>query len=100
MIAHHIAFALRDLLEENLDWENPFFQEFRKGYTYETELDQTLLKEKSWFIRMHKIVSFTKLLRSVDILESPNNPDWLNILIGKLSKKIDSYRSSLENNEC
>lgn len=74
--------------------ENPFFKEFMVGYTIETEVDTVLLHQMQWFMRMHNIVSFTKLLRSVDIPESQNSQEKFNGLRKKLLDKIVDYRVS------
>ncbi|MBW9235556.1 hypothetical protein JQK62_25855, partial [Leptospira santarosai] len=58
-----IAYALRDLFDDNIDMDNPHFKEFMVGYTKETEVDTVLLHQMQWFMRMHNLVSFTKLLR-------------------------------------
>jgi Ser/Thr protein kinase RdoA (MazF antagonist) len=91
-----IAFALRDLFEENVDLEHPLFQEFMKGYKKETEIDMILLKNLSWFLRMRNLLSFVTLLRTVDIPESQDHPEWLKGLRKKLEGIIDKYRVSFE----
>lgn len=91
-----IAFALRDLFQESIDLSHPCFQEFIKGYTKETELDTTILQDLPWFMRMHKLVTFAILLRTVDIEESEGDPDWLIGLRKKLIGYIEEYRASFE----
>jgi Ser/Thr protein kinase RdoA (MazF antagonist) len=89
-----IAFALRDLFKKEVDLFNPFFQEFIKGYTTETDLDFCQLEELSYFLRLHNLITFTGLLQTVDVKESPDHPDWLSHLRGKLLQYIEQYRSS------
>lgn len=91
-----IAFALRDLFEDCIDLSHPFFQEFIKGYSRETEIDTTLLQDLPWFMRMHSLVLFATLLRTVDIEESENDPEWLIGLRRKLLGYIEKYRASFE----
>jgi Ser/Thr protein kinase RdoA (MazF antagonist) len=91
-----IGYALRDLFEEKIDLEHPQFQKFMEGYSKETTVDMTLLKELSWFMRMHNLVSYAKLLRAVDIPESQDHPEWLIGLREKLLDYIESYRVSFE----
>jgi Ser/Thr protein kinase RdoA (MazF antagonist) len=91
-----IAYALRDLFEEGIDLEDPSFQAFIKGYRSETELDMALLKEIPMFMKLHDIVSFAKLLRSVDIPESDEYPEWLVNLKSKFVRKLEDYRQSFK----
>lgn len=93
-----IAYALRDLLEEKVDFENQDFIQFLEGYMEITKLDQELLLDIEWFIRLHKLITFTKLHRSVDIQEDATHPESLNNLRGKLVDKLASYRESFERN--
>lgn len=91
-----IGYALRDLFEDEVDLNNQLFQSFIEGYQKETELDLELLQELSRFMRMHNLVTFAILLRSVDIDESEDYPEWLIGLREKLSGYIDQYRASFE----
>lgn len=93
-----IAFALRDIFKKEVDLENPFFQEFLKGYQNETDLDFSLLEQLSYFLRLHNLLSFTGLLQTVDIKESPDHPDWLSNLRAKLLQYIEQYRDSFVDN--
>ncbi|SFA85634.1 MULTISPECIES: phosphotransferase enzyme family protein [unclassified Bacillus (in: firmicutes)] len=90
-----IANAVRDLFEEQVDLSNPSFVKFIEGYKTQTDLDVNLFSDIHGFIRMHKLVLFAKIIRSVNVEESQDHPDWLNNLRLKLLNKIDSYRSSL-----
>lgn len=89
-----IAFALRDLIKKEVDLENPFILEFIKGYQSETDLDSNLLQQLSWFMRLHNLISFTRLIKTVDIQKSPDHPDWLTNLREKLLQFIEQYRGS------
>jgi Ser/Thr protein kinase RdoA (MazF antagonist) len=91
-----IAFALRDIFKKEVDFENPFFQEFLKGYQNETDLDFSLLEQLSYFLRLHNLVTFTGLLQTVDVQESPDHPDWLSNLRLKLLQYIEQYRDTFE----
>lgn len=88
-----IAFALRDLFEDSIDLTNSDFQEFVKGYESEFKIDKELLNDLSWFMRFHNLLSFTILLRSIDILELTKYPSWLLGLRKKLSGIVDNYRN-------
>ncbi|MCM3733396.1 phosphotransferase [Fictibacillus nanhaiensis] len=89
-----IAYALRDL--EGKKMSNPLFAEFIKGYVSETSLDYQLLEQLPMFQRLHDLRMFARLLRSVDILESPEHPEWMENLRKKLVVKIENYRASFE----
>ncbi|MGV3465460.1 MAG: phosphotransferase enzyme family protein [Heyndrickxia sp.] len=96
--AADIVFALRELSEDGLDLENAYVKEFITGYKTETSLDHKWLKEFYMFERMHNIIMFNRLLRSVDIEISESEPEWLKNLARKLLAKIENYRQSFETN--
>jgi Ser/Thr protein kinase RdoA (MazF antagonist) len=58
--------------------------------------DMSLLQDFPWFMRMHNLVTYAKLLRSVDIPESHDHPEWLKGLREKLMDYIENYRVSFE----
>jgi Ser/Thr protein kinase RdoA (MazF antagonist) len=91
-----IAFALRDLLKADTNLEIPQVQEFIKGYRSATELDSSLIQQLQMFIRMHNLIMFVGLLKTVDVPESQDHPEWLSNLRGKLIHYIDQYRQSFE----
>lgn len=93
--AADIAFALRDVFDTGVDLLNPSYQQFVEGYTSVTTINVELLQEIPLFIRMHRLVMFAKLLRSVDIEESEEIPDWLAGLRHKLVNHLSNYRLSL-----
>jgi Ser/Thr protein kinase RdoA (MazF antagonist) len=91
-----IAFALRDVLKNGYDPENALILEFIKGYQKQTVLNANSIKELPMFIRMHNLVTFSGLLRTVDIKDSTNLPEWLGNLKNKLEAYIDHYRSTFK----
>lgn len=92
--AADIAFALRDLDEQKMT--NPLFAEFVNGYESETTLDSDLVEQLPMFNRLHDLTMFVKLLRSVDIPDSADHPEWMSNLRKKLVEKIEKYRFSFE----
>jgi Ser/Thr protein kinase RdoA (MazF antagonist) len=92
--AADIAFALRDLDDQKMT--NPLFAEFVNGYESETTLDSDLVEQLPMFNRLHDLTMFVKLLRSVDIPDSADHPEWMSNLRKKLVEKIEKYRSSFE----
>lgn len=89
-----IVYALRDDGDFSLTSSN--IKKFIEGYQRETNLDLELLKDYSWFERFHKLVIFAKLIRSVDIEETEQHPDWLNNLRARLCRTLDDCRRSFE----
>ena len=89
-----IAFAMRDLFEEGIDLDNKYYNKFISGYESEFEIDKALLDDLEWFMRLHDLYTFTKLLRTVDVSDSNEQPEWLLNLRNKLLGVIDNYRDS------
>ncbi|MEK0221273.1 phosphotransferase enzyme family protein [Bacillus proteolyticus] len=79
-----IAYALRDICNKELELDRPCFEAFLQGYKEETTIDNTILKDIQWFLRMHRLMMFARLTRSVDIPDSEDYPLWLRDLRGKL----------------
>ncbi len=89
-----IAYALRDLFDQGFDPNNRIFIEFVKGYRTTTGVDETLLTDMPNFLRLHQLLTYIRLIRSMDIVPSSNQPEWLNSLISKLQQKIKIYQDS------
>jgi len=84
-----IVFALRDAGEFTL--KHPTIASFMEGYKSETILDEQLLNNTREFERLHKLISFGVLLRTVDLEVSVEYPEWLiqlaNLLTFSLNKR-------------
>lgn len=91
-----IAYALGDLSKEEVDLGDIRVKAFINGYTKETELDINLLEELRYFIRMHELIMFTKLLRSVGNYPHSDVGEKLASLKEKLLRSIDAKRSKFE----
>jgi Ser/Thr protein kinase RdoA (MazF antagonist) len=89
-----IAFALRDIFKEEVNLNLPPVQEFLNGYRSQTELDSILIRDLPLFMRLHNLTTFAGLLKTVDIPESQDHPEWLSNLREKLLNYIEQYRSS------
>lgn len=89
-----IIYALRDV--GKFDPNSPVIKKFIEGYESKTELDANILLEAPQFERMHNLIFFARLIRSVDIVESQDYPDQLSNLRKKLCGYIDGYRHSFE----
>ena len=85
-----IIYSLRDVDEFNIN--SPIIKSFIKGYKTETTLDVNLLNNISEFQRMHEIVTYASMIRSVDIEKSSNDSEWLTNLRNKLCNYINSKR--------
>ena len=90
--AGDIAFALRDLFQNGIDLSSKSFIAFMRGYKQETNVDQEMLNNLQWFIRLHNLITFAKLVHAVDLEQSTTYPEWLQALPDKLMKKIEDYR--------
>lgn len=91
--AADIVFALREL--GSFDLKNSITSLFIEGYKTETLLSIEILKEIKGFEQLHRLTSIAKITRSLDIEESPSDPEWLRNLRNKLSHKLDEYRQLL-----
>ena len=89
-----IAFALRDLFKNGVDLNNKYFKGFITGYESEHSLDRNILSDLSWFMKLHNLFTFTKLLRTIDISNSDKYPEWLLKLRRKLTGVVNDYRNS------
>lgn len=91
-----IAYALRQFSEYEIDLENSDIQAFLKGYSEAFPLDAECLPQLNGFLRMHNLVMFAKLLRTVDIPESPDYDEWLSDLRADLVGYLDEYREAFK----
>ncbi|MFS0557093.1 phosphotransferase enzyme family protein [Brevibacillus sp. 179-C9.3 HS] len=91
-----IAYALRQFSEYAVDLENADIQAFLKGYSEAYPLDMNDLPQLNGFLRMHNLVMFAKLLRTVDIPENPDYPEWLTDLRTDLLGYLEEYREAFE----
>ncbi|MBE4909081.1 phosphotransferase [Bacillus luteolus] len=94
-----IAYALRDLFEQEVDLYHPSFTQFMKGYSSENSVNLDLLTDLVWFMRLHHLVTFAKLYRSLDISNEDTNPKWLSELVSKFETKLENYRASFLKNK-
>jgi Ser/Thr protein kinase RdoA (MazF antagonist) len=86
-----IAIALRDLFEDEIDFNNQSFRSFMDGYSTEMNVDNRLLKDLPLFRRMNELSIYARLLRSFEG-SSPNGDDEWTRLWTKIEFYIDKYR--------
>jgi len=89
-----LAFALRDLFEGSIDTHNPLFNQFIEGYATEFKYDDNLFDNLPLYLRFHNLLTFTKLVRSLDYTVEASTPNWLKGLHAKLTRVVDQYRES------
>jgi len=90
-----IAFALRDLFDdhaEQIDVTDARSRAFVTGYREIRAVTDEELRQLPLFLRIHNLVSFTKLLRAADIDDAAAAPAWVVDLQAKLLRKAHIYR--------
>ncbi len=95
--AADIAFALRDLFADRadrVDPTDPRFLAFIEGYRQAREIAQVELDRIPLFLKVHNLVTFADLERSLDGSGQSGEPGWLAALRRKLMQKQDAYRQS------
>jgi len=87
-----IAFALRDLFKGNVDLSNKSFQLFLEGYRSKMDVSDRDINANPLLLRLHNLITFTNLLRTLNVEKDVNNPQWMKALNEKLESKLDEYR--------
>ena len=90
-----IAFALRDLFRPHVDLNDGSLLAFARGYQTEHVLPAEIVSQLPLFLRMAKLFTCTRIVRSMDLLPRIDDPAWLQSLRVKLEKWVDNYRASL-----
>lgn len=91
-----IVCALGDLHElENLKAENGL-KHFLKGYRSINGIEEEFLDLFPKFERFDNLISFAKLLRSLQDSNFSSEPEWLKRVRPRLLKKCDEYRKGFE----
>ena len=86
--AADIIFALRDLFEGNeIDLTNNDFQAFITGYRQHKPISDETLAQLPLFMRLHRLVTFGRLKRSLDITEFANHEPWIEKLTARITQK-------------
>ncbi len=92
-----IAFALRDLFREGIDLNKRSFLAFIDGYRTQHGLHPELVSQLPLFLRMAKLLTYARLVRSMDLPPWVGDPVWLHSLRLKFENWLDDYKASLEN---
>jgi len=90
-----IAFALRDLFRYHVDLNSRSFLAFVRGYETENRLHAELVSQMPLFLSMAKLLTYARLVRSMDLLPRTEDPAWLQALRVKLERWLDDYQASL-----
>ena len=90
-----IAFALRDLFDDEASMNSPAVQTFVSGYVAHYPLDEDPFTHLPLFVRLANLLTYVQIVRAVDMVEDPSQPEWLNELIRKLRRRMDTYEQSL-----
>ncbi len=93
-----IAYALRDLFDdraEQVDLGDRRLGSFVTGYRSARPLGDEQLGLIPLLLRLHNLVSFARLSRSLGGGPPPDEPEWAAGLRGKLAGKLNAYRQSV-----
>ena len=95
--AADIAFALRDLFHDDpaqVDFSHESLLAFLEGYRAEKELSDEEVQQIPVFLRLHNLLLFTRLIRSLGPEVPADEPEWMTKLRARLAQKMDRYRDS------
>jgi Ser/Thr protein kinase RdoA (MazF antagonist) len=93
--AADIAYALRDLFHDRPAGVNPGeprLQAFLRGYRSARPLGDEWLARLPLFLRLHNLVAYARITRSLGSGPQPDEPVWLGGLRGKLESFLEGYR--------
>ena len=92
-----IAFALRDLFRDRIDLNNRSFLAFVRGYRTQHELQNELVSQLPLCLRTARLLTYARLVRSLDLPPHAEDPDWLQALRLKLENRQNDCKTSLAN---
>lgn len=93
--AADLAFALRDLFDDGADLGHPSVGAFVGGYRAHFPLGDEMLAALPLFSRLSRLLVYAKLVRSLDLPDRPDQPEWLRALRRKFEARITAYAASL-----
>ncbi|ERI91055.1 phosphotransferase enzyme family protein [Clostridiales bacterium oral taxon 876 str. F0540] len=91
-----IACTLGDLNELDSPKAEDGLKHFLKGYRSINGIEEEFIDLLPKFERFDNLISFAKLLRSLQDSSFPSEPEWLKRLRPRLLKKCDEYRKGFE----
>jgi len=95
-----IAFALRDLFEDSIDkvdFKDQRFRAFLRGYRLETQISDAAVSRIPLFLRTHNLVTYAKLVRTIEDGAIHEEPEWTTNLRNRLKGKCREYREQFQN---
>lgn len=95
-----IAFALRDLFEDSIDkvdFESRSLCAFMKGYRSENQVSDAAVRRIPLFLRMHNLVTYAKLIRTIEGGAIKDEPEWTTVLRNRLIDKCHEYSEQFQN---
>ena len=95
-----IAFSLRDLFEDSIDkidFECKKLGAFLKGYRSENQISDAAVRRIPLFLRMHNLVTYAKLIRTIEGGSVRDEPKWTADLRNRLTNKCLEYREQFQN---
>lgn len=90
-----IAYALRGLFQAGVDFSHPSFRAFRRGYATHYPLDEELLYHLPTFMRLANLLTYARLMRSMDLTPDQDYPEAYTSLLLKLENWVRTYKESL-----
>ncbi len=91
-----IAFALRDLFDDNankVNLQDPMLLQFLTGYRSVRAVDDTTLQQIPLFLCLHNLVAYARLHRALTAVDPAGELPWMAALREKLAAKMQSYRA-------
>jgi Ser/Thr protein kinase RdoA (MazF antagonist) len=93
--AADLAFALRDLFDNGADLSHESVDAFIRGYRVHYPLDDKLMAALPLFSRLSRLLTYAKLVRSLDLPADSDQPAWLDGLRQKFEATTAAYATSL-----
>lgn len=90
-----VAFALRDVFDAGAGVANASAVAFVRGYRTHRPIDDELLDAMPMFSRLSRLLTYTTLIRSLDLPDSSDHPDWLRALRRRLETRAAAYAASM-----
>ncbi|MGD6801517.1 phosphotransferase [Rossellomorea vietnamensis] len=94
--AADICFALRDLFERDSSLQSREFLLFIEGYRLICTLSDEEVLKIPMFLRLHNLIMFKQLKKSLDVVIDSGQPQWVNDLIVKLENRLRWYGEGIE----
>ncbi|MBN1148118.1 MAG: phosphotransferase [Anaerolineales bacterium] len=94
-----IPYALRELFDDRLerfDFEDGRFQAFLRGYRSLRQMENEELGRIALFLRLHNLVAFARIYRSIVENPASEEPEWTVALRERLGGKLEQYREDFQ----